>query len=139
MKKALVFFLLAAVALSYGQEKGPNVRPDSKVTEKEEWSAPQGRQENDARENLEAQIIAKIKNGLELTPEQAGKFVENYYKTEDLKKEYAKKKMDALMALKKALDSEAADEKTLNPLIENCGKLDKEQQEKMKESKYKFR
>jgi len=89
----------------------------------------------DSRENMEAMILTKVKSELELTPEQAGKFVENFYKAEEVKKEYAKKKMDALFEVRKALDAEKIDEGALNSLVEACNRLDREQMEKMKEAK----
>ncbi|MFH1074358.1 MAG: Spy/CpxP family protein refolding chaperone, partial [Candidatus Firestonebacteria bacterium] len=93
------------------------------------------RQGIDSKESLEAVILARVKSELDLTPEQAGKFVENFYKAEEVKKEYTKKKIGALQELKKALDSEKLDEGALNSLVEDCSRLDREQMERVKEAK----
>jgi len=156
MKKCLFLFVIAAVTLSYGEDKPAVSTQDIKTmeemgvfaeVEKGEMKAQPGKMQQqgrpgemrqnmmEMRENVEGLILSRVKAELELTPEQAGKFVENFYKAEEVKKEYMKKKMETLQELRKAATAEKVDEGLLYSLLENYNKLEREQLEKGKEAK----
>ena len=155
MKKALLF-LVVAVSFCFAQEnsapkmngaeKGGRSPGASDIQMMEEMGLfddmdKGGGQEKtkqmQPRENMEAMILARVKTELELTPEQAGKFVENFYKGEEIKKEYQKKKMEAGLEIKKALEAEKLDEGVLNSLVEAYNRSEREMNEKVQEMKNK--
>ena len=92
-------------------------------------------------DTIEALKVAKIKKELDLTPEQVGKFFENYYKASDVKKKYMEKKLDLINELEgillKGYKGEI-DEKVLKEKVEEYYRLEKEMQEKIMEAENKI-
>ncbi len=88
-----------------------------------------------SRENMQALLLERVKKELELTPEQTGKYVELFYKGEELKQQYNKKRIELAEKIKTALKAEKIDEGALNGLIEDFKRLDREEFEKTKEMK----
>ncbi|MFH1073449.1 MAG: hypothetical protein V1752_00005, partial [Candidatus Firestonebacteria bacterium] len=106
MQKVFFLAFLAALTFCFAEGKPPVSDQELKMMEEmgvfdeiekgEAQEQPGGlqgkpgawRQGIDSKESLEAVILARVKSELDLTPEQAGKFVENFYKAEEVKKEY---------------------------------------------------
>jgi hypothetical protein len=84
-------------------------------------------------DTIEALKVARIKKELDLTPEQAGKFFENYYRVSDIKREYMEKKLSLINDIDGLLSKEKVDEKVLKEKVEAYYRLEKEMQEKMRE------
>jgi len=104
--------------------------------------APEGRpmpemQKPNTQENMQALMIERIKKELDLTPEQAGKFVEYFYKGADLNQQYGKKKAEAAKKINEAMKEEKVNEGTLNGLLEEYNRADRELMEKTRELKEK--
>lgn len=128
MKLKMFLVLLLIIGFCYAETDEKEMRKEG-MERKEKMSSPPLHESIDA-DTIEALKVAKIKKELDLTPEQAGKFFENYYRVSDIRREYMEKKSTLINDVGGLLSKGEVDERVLEEKVKTYYKLEKEMQEK---------
>lgn len=111
MKKIAGAVLLALCALAVAEPSEP-------------WTAQPNRQ--DVRGMMEAYVLSKLQDALDLTDEQFGQMVVAQTKLSDTRHEYRQNRMRVLRQMRQILQDEDAGENELQPLLDELEALREE-------------
>ncbi|MFH1823966.1 MAG: hypothetical protein ABH873_01905 [Candidatus Firestonebacteria bacterium] len=129
----LKMFLVLLILVGFGYAETDEMKKEGMKKEGKGMMSPPSFQENIEAEAIEALKVAKIKKELDLTPEQAGKFFENYYRVAEVRKEFLEKKITLINAINSLLSEKEFNEKTVEEKVKAYYKLEREMQEKTRE------